>query len=193
MGVDIYGRKPKIVSERPEQIDFKSSTDNEEQEYWNKVEEWEAKNPGIYFRFNRWGWRSILRLCEMAKNKYRLKMDMSDWVYNDGKGLRTQKQCDRLADAIELMLNNDPIYKDFMADNSNVIQIVRGSWVETNTGRFYDDKESELDEQYKHGTILWAPVVTKKGVVVESAHSCSLGHIKGWINFLRGGGGFKIW
>ena len=193
MGVDIYGRKPKIVSERPEQIDFKSSTDNEEQEYWNKVEEWEAKNPGIYFRFNRWGWRSILRLCEMAKNKYRLKMDMSDWVYNDGKGLRTQKQCDRLADAIELMLNNDTVYKDFMADNSNVMYIVTGSWEVTDTGEAFFDEEDELNEEYEYGTILWAPVVTKKGVMVETIYSCSLEHLKDWLNFLRECGGFKIW
>jgi len=30
-------------------------------------------------------------------------------------------------------------------------------------------------------------------MMVESAHSCSLGHIKNWITFLRGCGGFKIW
>ena len=192
MGVDIYGRMPKIVSERPEQIDFKSSTDDEKQDYWNKVEEWEVKNPGIYFRSNWWGWRPILLLCEMAKDKYRLKMNMSYWGSNDGKGLRTQKQCDRLADALELMLN-DTVYKDFMADNSNVIYIVTGSWDVTDTGEAFFDEEDELNEEYEYGTILWAPVVTKKGVKVEPAYGCSLGHIKGWINFLRGCGGFKIW
>jgi len=193
MGVTIFGRKPNIVSERPEQIDFKTSTDDEKQDYRNKVKEWGKENPGTHFDSNWWSWRPIHMLCEMAKDKFKLKMNMSNWSHNDGTGLRTQKQCDRLADALELLLNNDGVFKEFTADNSNVIQIVRGSWVETHTGRFYDDIEAELDEQYKHGTILWAPVVTKKGVVVESAHSCSLGHIKGWINFLRGCGGFKIW
>ena len=132
-------------------------------------------------------------LCEMAKDKYRLKMDMSYWGSNDGKGLRTQKQCDRLANALELMLNNDIVYKDFIADNSNVIYIVKGCWVESANGRFYSDESTDLHEQYDYGTILWAPIVTKKGVLVESAHSCSLDHIKGWINFLRECGGFKIW
>jgi len=193
MGVDIYGRKPKIVTERPEQIDYRSSSDEEKDEYWNKVEEWEAKNPGIYFRFNRWGWRSILMLCEVVNDKYNLKMDMSDWDYNDGKGLRTQKQCDRLANALELMLNNDTVYKDFMADNSNVIYIVTGSWEVTDTGKAFLDEEDELNEEYEYGTILWAPVVTKKGVMVETRYSCSLEHFKDWLNFLRECGGFKIW
>ena len=193
MGVDIYGRMPKIGSERPEQIDFKSSTDDEKQEYWNKVEEWEAENPGIYFRSNWWGWRPILMLCEMAKDKYRLKMDMSYWGSNDGKGLRTQKQCDRLANALELMLNNDIVYKDFIADNSNVIYMVTGSWDVTDTGKAFLDEEDELIEEYEYGTILWAPVVTKKGVLVETTYSCSLEHFKDWLNFLRECGGFKIW
>ncbi len=192
MGVDIYGRMPKIVSGRPDQIDFKSSTDDEKQEYWNKLEEWEGKNPGIYFRSNWWGWRPILLLCEMAKDKYRLKMNMSDWGSNDGKGLRTQKQCDRLADALELMLN-DIVYKDFMSDNSNVIYMVTGSWDETDTGKSFSDEGNELNEKYEYGTILWAPVVTKKGIMVETRYSCSLGHIKDWIDFLRGCGGFQIW
>ena len=55
------------------------------------------------------------------------------------------------------------------------------------------DEEDELNEEYEYGTILWAPVVTKKGVIVETAYSCSLEDIKAWINFLRECGGFKIW
>ncbi len=131
-------------------------------------------------------------LCEMAKDKYRLKMDMSYWGSNDGKGLRTQKQCDRLANALELMLNNDIVYKDFIADNSNVIYMVTGSWDVTDTGEAFLE-EDELNEEYDYGTILWAPVMTKKGVMVETRYNCSLEHLKDWINFLRGCGGFKIW
>ena len=192
MGVDIYGRKPKIEVERLGQIAYQSLTDDEKREYLNKVEECEEKSPGDYFRSNWWGWRPIHMLCEEVNDKYNLKMDMSNWGSNEGKGLRTQKQCDRLANALELMFN-DIVYKDFMADNSNVIYIVTGSWDVTDTGEAFFDEEDELNEEYEYGTILWAPVVTKKGVKVEPAYGCSLGHIKGWINFLRGCGGFKIW
>jgi hypothetical protein len=192
MGLDIYGRKPKILTEGPKQIDYRSSSDEEKYEYWNKVEEWKAENPGIYFRSSWWGWRPIHMLCEMAKDKYRLKMDMSYWDSNDGKGLRTQKQCDRLADALDLMLN-DIVCKEFLADNSNVIQIARGSWDATDYGKITSDEEAELNDRYPYGTILLAPVLSKKGVMVKSAHGCSLEHLKDWINFLRGCGGFKIW
>ena len=187
MGVDIYGRKPITKSERPEQIDFHTATDDEKQKYWNKIDEWEEENPGEYFRSNWWGWRPICMLCELANDKYKLKLNMSHWGSNDGQGLRTQKQCDRLADALEDMLGKD----NQMSSEDDRIQIVMGSWVKSGTGQFYS--EEGLDEQFEYGTILYNPIVTKKGELVESAHSCSLAHIKRWINFLRACGGFKIW
>ena len=194
MGVDIYGRKPIVKSERPEQIDYQASTDDQKQKYWNKVDEWEDENPGVYFRSNWWGWRPICMLCEIANNKYKLKLDMTYWGSNDGKGLRTQKQCDKLADALELMLSESPNYNEYMIDDDDRIQIVMGAWCEAGTGKFIgSEKETELNEQYDYGTILFSSVVTKSGMMVESAHSCSLGHIKNWITFLRGCGGFKIW
>ncbi len=193
MAVSIFGRSSKIVSERPKQIDFKSSTDNEKQEYWNKIEAWEKENSGSYFNSNWCCWMPIHRLCEMAKDKYKLKMNMSSWIYNDGKGLGTQKQCDRLADSLELLLNNENVFKEFTADNSNVIQVVLGSWDGIGKSKISSEEIAELNERYEFGSILFAPVVTKNGVLVESAHSCSLQDIKAWINFLRGCGGFKIW
>ncbi len=116
---------------------------------------------------------------------------MSSWGFNFGKGLRTQKQCDRLADALELMFNDD-FYKEFMADDSSVIYLATGSWIVTGTLASFEDEEADLNEQYEFGTILWAPVLTKKGVLVETTYSCSLEHLKNWINFLRACGGFKI-
>ena len=163
MGVDISGRNP-------------------------KTEE------GDYFRSNWWGWRPIVILCQIADEKYKLKINFDCWGSNDGKGLRTQKQCDKLADALETMLSNDSGYNEFMVDEDDRIQIVLGSWCEAGTGRFIGlEIDDELNEQYEYGTILYSPIVTKDGLVVESAHSCSLSHIKNFITFLRGCGGFKIW
>ena len=193
MGVDIYGRKPIVKSERPEQIDYQASTDEQKQAYWAKVDEWEDENPGVYFRSNWWGWRPICMICEIANDKYKLKMNMSNWGSNDGAGLRTQKQCDRLADTLELMISNDSGYNEFMVEDSDRIQICMGAWVEAGTGKFYHESDNDLNEQYPFGTILFSSVVTKNGTMVESAHSCSLAHLKRWINFLRQCGGFKIW
>ena len=49
MGVDIYGRKPITKSEKPEQIDYQTSTDEQKQAYWAKVEDWEDENPAFTF------------------------------------------------------------------------------------------------------------------------------------------------
>ena len=193
MGVDIYGRKPIIKTEKPEQIDFHTATDDEKQKYWNKIDEWEEENPGEYFRSNWWGWRPICMLCEIANDKYKLKLNMSHWGSNDGQGLRTQKQCDRLADALELMISNDSGYNEFMVEDSDRIQICMGAWTKAGTGQFYSDEADSLNKQYPFGTILFSSVITKSGEMVESAHSCSLSHIKRWIAFLRHCGGFKIW
>ena len=141
-------------------------------------------NEGDYFSSNWWGWRPILAISEAAMLSSKLDYDTSYWGSNDGKGLRTQKQCNRLADSLELMLN-DNFPKEFMADNSNVIYTVTGSWDVTDTCEITPDEEADLNEQYEFGTILWAPVLTKKGVLVETTYSCSLEDIKEWINFLN--------
>jgi len=108
--------------------------------------------------------------------------------------LRTQKQCDKLADAIELLISNNAGYNENMIDNDDRIQIVLGAWVEAGTGKFIgSEKEHILNQQYEYGSILFSSVVTKDGVVVESAHSASLGRIKEFVTFLRGCGGFEIW
>jgi hypothetical protein len=148
---------------------------------------------GDYFRSNWWGWRPINYICQLAAEQSKLKIDFSYWGSNDGKGLRTQKQCDKLADAIELLISNNPNYNEYMVDGDDRIFIVMGAWVEAGTGRFYSEEDTELNGQYEYGSILFSPVVTKSGKMVESAHSCSLSHIKNWIEFLRGCGGFEIW
>jgi hypothetical protein len=185
MGVDINGRKPKIVTEGPKQIDFKSSTDDKKQEYVNIVEELDVERIRNYIRSNWRSWKPIHYLSGLANVMYDLKMDLSYRSLNGSKGLQTQKNCDRLAKALELMLN-DNFPKEFMEDDSNVIQVAMEFWVVTGTGEPYFYEEAELNEQYPYGTFLFAPVVTKKGVMVESESSCSLKEIKNWILFLRG-------
>ncbi|SNS57991.1 hypothetical protein SAMN06295967_11334 [Belliella buryatensis] len=192
MGVDIYGRKPEIVMKRPKKIDYRSSTEDEKDEYYDKLEKWEAENLGAYFQMDCDGWRAIQILCDVVNRDYNLKIDRSYWDYNDGKGLSTQTECDLLADALELMLN-DNYPKEFMEDDSNEIQVAMGRWNVTNNRKITSEEEAELNELYGYGTILWAPVVTPNGGRVESPYSCTLESFKEWIIFLRECGGFNIW
>ena len=163
MGVDISGRKP-------------------------------TTNEGDYFRANWWGWRPINTICELAAYDSKLKIDFSYWGSNDGKGLRTQKQCDKLADAIELLISENPEYNDNLSDDDDRIYIAMGSWCEAGTGKFIgSEREDVLNQEYEYGTLLFRPVVTPDGALVESSHSTSLRRIKEFVTFLRGCGGFEIW
>ena len=147
---------------------------------------------GDYFCSNWWGWRPIVAISEAAMISSKLDYDTSYWGSNDGKGLRTQKQCDKLADAIELLISNN--YNEYLAEDDDRLYIVMGSWCEAGTGRFIPSEDSlSLNEQYEYGDILYAPVVAENGVMVESSYSTSLGRLKEWITFLRNCGGFKIW
>jgi hypothetical protein len=163
MGVDISGKKP-------------------------------TTNEGDYFSSNWWGWRPINTICELAAYNSKLKIDFSYWGSNDGKGLRTQKQCDKLADAIELLISENPQYNDNLSDDDDRIYIAMGSWCEAGTGKFIgSEREHVLNQEYEYGTLLFRPVVTPDGSLVESSHSTSLGRIKQFVTFLRGCGGFEIW
>ncbi len=152
-----------------------------------------GRNPktdeGDYFASNWWGWRPINYICQLAAEQSKLKIDFSHWGSNDGKGLRTQKQCDKLADALEKLLGNDFNLKG----DDDRIYLCLGAWCEFGTGRFIGtEKEVSLNEQYPYGEIMYSSVVTSEGLAVESAHSTSVGRIKDFIIFLRNCGGFQI-
>jgi len=69
-----------------------------------------------------------------------------------------------------------------------------GSWCEAGTGKFIgSEREDVLNQEYEYGTLLFRPVVTPDGALVESSHSTSLRGIKEFVTFLRGCGGFEIW
>ena len=149
-------------------------------------------NEGDYFCSNWWGWRPIHAISEAAMLNSKLDYDSSNWGSNDGKGLRTQKQCDKLADAIELLISNN--WNEYLTEDDDRIYIVMGSWCEAGTGKFIgSEREHVLNQQFEYGDILYAPVVSENGTMVESSHGTSLGRLKQWITFLRNCGGFKIW
>ena len=149
-------------------------------------------NEGDYFCSNWWGWRPIVAISEAAMLNSKLDYDTSNWGSNDGKGLRTQKQCDKLADAIELLISNN--WNEYLTEDDDRIYIVMGSWCEAGTGKFIgSESEHVLNEQYEYGDILYGTIVAENGTMVESSHGTSLGRIKQWIIFLRNCGGFEIW
>jgi len=59
MGMDVYGENPKLISAKPVQPDFGDATQEEKDQYFNDLEEFERTNVGYYFRNNVWWWRPL--------------------------------------------------------------------------------------------------------------------------------------
>ncbi len=143
-------------------------------------------NTDAYFRASCWSWRPIHALCETVIDSNSLNFNTQYWGSNDGRGLETQEDCNKLADALEAHLKNTGL-----TEENDRIFLCLGSW-STSDGRFLYEEE-ELNETYPIGTVLSGPVVMKDGTLAYSTHSTSLDHIKEFINFLRTCKGFEIW
>ena len=189
MGVDISGMNPIVRSPKP-QIDWETKpTDKEREAYWDILTEWEKENPGDYFRSNWWGWRPIVMLCEYVDSKCNLDIDFTYWGSNDGAGLQTQEECDKLASALEFVL----LTNSELEDDVDTIYLNLGSWTSMD-GKFLGSEINEvLNEQYPYGTILYGSVIMSDGTIVQPSHSAPLKHVKKFISFLRECGGFEIW
>ena len=57
MGFDLYGVNPKIKegTKKPKEIDWRTATEEERDEHFKAVDEFESINKGVYFRNNVWG------------------------------------------------------------------------------------------------------------------------------------------
>jgi len=188
MGVDIYGISPKLKSERPELV-FESASDEQKDAYFKAVDLWEIENPGYYFRANWWAWRPIHMIADLAIKVADLPLSTEGWGENGGDGLKTQLDCDLLADAMDMFLI---LNKKEMSEDGDRIYVCMGAWVRQD-GRFIDaDLEEELSEEHPLGTIRYSGVIDSTGELAFPAHSVSLNYIKEFITFLRNCGGFQI-
>jgi hypothetical protein len=189
MGVDISGRKPIIRSPKPAYPDWNTATEEEKDTYFEVSNKWEKENPGDYFRSNWWGWRPIHMMCEYVNEEYNLKFDMSEWGENSGAGLRTQKQCDKLVEGLDKLLNSA---ETIMPEDTETIYVCMGSWVDSQNRFIGEEKAEELNQQFRYTEILYGGVVGDDGEIYYSAHSCSKRHLERFMNFLRECGGFRI-
>jgi hypothetical protein len=114
-----------------------------------------------------WSWRPIHSLCEHVNRLFSLGLTIDGWEYNDGNGLKTQGECDRLAMGIQEFIDNDwPKGKQVMT-------------IECSGG-----PEIALMQQLSgQGMEVKTPAV----------YSIKLPHLLEFVDFLKKCGGFKIW
>jgi hypothetical protein len=186
MGMDIYGLNPKLLSPKPE-IVWETASDEAKSEYFKIIEEWEEENPGYYFRANIWSWRPIQIAISLVNTHYKLGLDISGFDENSGQGLKTQEDCDLLAQYLEKYLSILEL-KD-----GETMYISMGIWVDEN-GKFLSSEEEEkLNLQFKQGESFYSSIVTEDGKLVRPSHAIRYNHFKEFITFLRHCGGFEIW
>ena len=186
--MDIYGLNPTLTEEKPE-IEYEGSTEEERKTYWAKLQAWEEANPGYYFRANVWSWRPINNIIHKVNVDYNLDLDTIGFGSNNGNGLRTQQECDSLADAMEDYIKNNQNLND-----SQVIYINLGMWVaDDNTFTIKEHQEDKLNRDYPVGSILYSSIITDDGMLVRPAWGTNVEHLREFVRFLRNCGGFEIW
>jgi hypothetical protein len=82
-----------------------------------------------------------------------------------------------------------------MNEDSDMIYICLGSWVDSNNRFVNEEKIDELglNHQYRYTEILYGGVVAEDGQIYYPSHSCSKRIVKRFISFLKECGGFRIY
>lgn len=188
MGVDISGRNPIIRGTRPE-IDWDTATEEVKEQYWEDLSIWQRENPGDYFRANWWSWRPIHLLIEHVNQVNGLGIDTSYYGSNDGAGPEDQETCNRLADALQEVIDANPN----LVEDDDTIYLVLGSWT-TLEGHFIS--QEKMAEYTQHlpevGSIIYHPLVMEDGAIITPSHGTAKWHLQNFIDFLRECGGFEI-
>jgi hypothetical protein len=147
-------------------------------------------NEGDYFGSNWWGWRPIVQLCERVDSIYGLNLNFDSWGSNDGAGLETQKECDKLAAGLERFTSKIDWVddEDWMGIYTECWSTLKGGFVDNN-----DEEIQKLNSEYEYGDVIRQSIVLPSGKVVEPAHKTYKCRIDAFIKFLKECGGFSIW
>jgi len=174
----------------------------------------EKYNPGKYFRANIWSWRPMHMLCETVISMSNLDIDTEGWGENSGYGIEEQTECDELAAAIQVFLDQfQTAFKLHPDKDEHDLVLYVNMQVVTNDfsqpfGVCYSDKHQfvkredwtpEVAENYKKflrgqgiSHNLQKTEFTINGRAVCSAYGCHYDHLQEFVVFLRHCGGFQI-
>ena len=194
MSFDIYGRK-KITTEKPATINYKTATDDEKKKYWQAMSKWEDQHPGRYIQFSSSGWLPILYLALVAIEHDNLKFDTDFWDSNDGRGLRTQKQCNRLAESMnKLVAFIEEVLRSphWIKEDDDQFTFNLDSWSREDGNKMTEDEEKMLSKKFNYGQFMGKSIVIND-VRYDAMCTTSVEEINQFITFLRECGGFKIW
>ena len=155
---------------------------------------------GEYFRANVWTWRPIHFLCDESGT-----VDTTGWERNDGCGLKTQAECDVLADALEGMLPElefsfdraffGAVYAPFPPQPCDAVDEAKSAEEFEAVATSFGDNIAELIPASDPGgpalrTTTGAILFARKSN--QSPYFVSKAKLEAFISFLHGCGGFEI-
>ena len=196
MGMDISGINPKLRGEEPT-INWDNCTEEERDAYWEKRNKFQSENPGVYFRANIWSWRPIAMVIVYVNEMYDLKLDedfLRKMHYNDGGGLKTQEECDKLADFMESFINTNFEGWEYIGMPTSMLyyKVVNDDGTIREQHIMGEEVEQLLDKYGVMGFIKDGEIVTEDRIY-HTSHSTGIEHLREFIAFLRECGGFEIW
>jgi hypothetical protein len=96
-----------------------------------------------YFRANVWSWRPIHSLVARLNKEKDFGFDLKYWGSNDGKGLQTNDDCRKLAQAIEEVLETAPDPVPLQLSEGDAKKVFAGTTI---TNDSYSTSHAHLKE-----------------------------------------------
>jgi len=200
MGMDVYGVNPTIrintkKPERPKDL-HKGASDNVIKKYFAQEQEYEDKNPGVYFRNNCWWWRPlanfIIEKCDWLTQEQQARL-------HDNSGFEfSQHEAGTIADTLQKMVDAGTA-----AEREEMNKRERAVAEEWNKGIYAQQSEVEKEAIKETGNAKLVPYdypdhFKKKWDDLQEqtdrkAHyPFKEANVKEFICFLRECGGFKV-
>ena len=200
MGFDLYGTNPKIKegTKRPKEIDYATATEEEKEEYFKAVEEFENTNTGVYFRNNVWWWRRLADYI-LEHTKCVDKKDFASWQHNDGHEVDEET-------AIQIANQLEHLIKTGHAE-----QYIKEVEKEKEQAKKHNEKVEKLLQELKMKVAKelntdveklapseypakynkeWWDIINQKDY--RDSYPFAISNVKEFIEFARNSGGFRI-
>lgn len=200
MGFDLYGVNPKIKegTEKPKDIDWKNTTEEERDEHFEAVEKFESVNKGVYFRNNVWWWRRLADYI-LDHTKCVDEADFEKWQTNDGHEVDAET-AEQIANQLEHLMETGHTqkYKQEIDDeikkaeehNNKVEQMLSELRLEVAkvTGK---DAEKIAPADYPNPLKeKWHKIIDQQDY--RANYPFSIDNVRQFIEFARNSGGFRI-
>ena len=195
MGMDIHGLNPKSRSEEP-QIDWETSDQETRYAYLDKKRIFQQENPGYYFRANVWSWRPMAEIIIHCNEVYNLDLPIefiNQLHYNSGGGLKTQEECDILANFLETYARSNFEGWEYIGLNTSWFykKVVNAEGDVTSTS-VSDEEGDKIARQLGFTVFVKEGEIEVDGFNYNTSHGCSVKDLEDFIKFLRECGGFAI-